>query len=56
MRYLSHVTPKDGTGKEIAKSLYKTLVSLEATETVEAIGNDGCSANNGPDNGACAYS
>ena len=53
-RYLSHVTPKDGTGKEIAKSLFKTVVNAEATDTVDVIGNDGCSGNNGADNGACA--
>ena len=54
-RYLSHVTPKDGTGKEIAKSLFKTVVNAEATDTVAVVGNDGCSGNNGADNGACAY-
>ena len=48
------MTPKDGTGKEIAKSLFKTVVNAEATDTVDVIGNDGCSGNNGPDNGACA--
>lgn len=53
-RYLGHVTPKDGTGKEIGKSLYKAVVNVDAAETVGVIGNDGCSANNGPDNGACA--
>ena len=51
-RYLSHVTPKDGTGKEIAKSLFKTVVNAEAT--VDVIENDGCSVNNGQNNGACA--
>ena len=51
---MSHVTPKNGTGKEIAKSLFKAVVNVEATDTVGVIGNDGCSGNNGPDNGVCA--
>lgn len=53
-RYLTHLTPKDGTGKEIGKSLYKAVVNVDAVETVGVIGNDGCSANNGPESGACA--
>ena len=53
-RYLTHLTPKNGTGKEIGKSLYKAVVKVDAVETVGVIGNDGCSGNNGADNGACA--
>ena len=51
---LTHLTPKNGTGKEIGKSLYKAVVKVDAVETVGVIGNDGCSGNNGADNGACA--
>ena len=53
-RYLAHVTPQDGTGEEIAKSLYKTLKSIGAEKTVKVAGNDGCLTNNGWDKGACA--
>lgn len=53
-RYLGHVTPKDGTGEEVAKALYKSLKSIGAEKTVKVVGNDGCLANNGWDKGACA--
>ena len=53
-RYLAHLTPKDGTGLEIAKTLYKRMESIEGLNSLKVIGGDGCSGNTGYRHGVVA--
>ena len=53
-QYLHHITPKDGSGLEIAKSLFKSMDAIDANDDLEVCGNDGALVNNGADNGVCA--
>ena len=52
--YLGHVTPKYGTGIEIAKALYSWLANAGSIDTLKVIGGDGCSVNTGYENGVFA--
>ena len=52
--YLGHVTPKCGTGVEIAKSLYSWVLNTGAIDTLLVVGGDGCRVNTGYENGVIA--
>ena len=49
--YLGHVTPKGGTGLEIATSLFKWIVNSGTADTLTVIGADSCNTNTGYLNG-----
>ena len=40
-RYLGHVTPKEGTGFEIAKSIFKTFKMNGAVNSLKVVGGMG---------------
>ena len=50
--YLTHVTPKTGHGKVVARAIYDFLVEQELTnQTLYVAGCDGCRVNTGPNGG-----
>jgi hypothetical protein len=54
-RYIGHVTPQDGTGLEVGKSLFRNLEKNNAVKSVKVIGGDGTNVNSGWKQGAMAY-
>ena len=50
--YLHHVTPKSGHGVNIAKAIYKFLLSNSLQDKIMVVGGDGCNANVGWQAGA----
>lgn len=53
--YLHHVTPKSGHGVNIAKAIYKFLLSNSLQDKIMVVGGDGCNANVGWQAGAIHY-